>query len=96
MPLSKYSTLIKILQNLYQMSDNETRDFFMIRKLWKLRSKHVHGNRLISSHGYLLNYLEALYFDFFIEKIGLFPQYRAKNVLNNSQFDLAAIINSFL
>jgi hypothetical protein len=77
----------KIISKIYNMSIDEVETKFQIGKIFGLRGRIVHDGQIISIHGNLLKFIEALYIDILFELLHLPSEKKALTMINSNEFD---------
>jgi len=86
--------IVEALGRVYGISPSEARTRFMVGRLQSFRSRIVHRGHIPAVHSFLLDYLDALFYDVLSEKLGFAGEKRAGALLAVPEFDLPGLLGS--
>lgn len=86
------ASIKQAIERIYDLTAPEAGERFLVGRLYDVRGRIVHKGQLLSISGELLEFVEALYTDLLLDKIGLPPERRAGRVLHSSAVPLQALL----
>ena len=81
------------LASAYGISEADARDKFKVGRLFGLRSRIVHGGQICPIHGMLSKYMEAVFVDALLERLGMPSERRTEAVLADPHFSLTSYLH---
>ncbi|HLO88395.1 MAG TPA: hypothetical protein VK203_25785 [Nostocaceae cyanobacterium] len=85
------------LAKIYGLSNyKEANDTFGVGRIYSLRGKIVHDGYIIPIHEQLQRYMEALYSDILLEKLGFPSEYKTKTILEEPDFNFQEYVLQYL